>query len=42
MSAAAGVLAILGQSRLPRRNHDDENSKKRMVSSPEKSKGAST
>ena len=41
-TAAAGVLAILGQSRLPRRNHDDENSEKRMVSSPEKSKGAST
>ena len=41
-TAAAGVLAILGQSRLPRRNHDDEDSEKRMVSSPKKTKGAST
>ena len=41
-TAAAGVLAILGQSRLPRRHHDYEDSEKGMVSSPEKSKGAST
>ena len=41
-TAAAGVLAILGQSRLPRCNHDDEDSEERMVSSFEKSKGAST
>tara|TARA_B100002051_G_scaffold266523_1_gene293787 strand:+ start:1222 stop:1791 length:570 start_codon:yes stop_codon:yes gene_type:complete len=41
-TAAAGVLAILGQSRLPRRQHDYEDSEKGMVSSPEKSKGSST
>ena len=41
-TAAAGVLAILGQSRLPRRHHNDEDSEPPKVSSFEKSRGVST
>ena len=40
-TAAAGVLAILGRPRLSGRRHDDEDSEKPKVSSPEESKGAS-
>ncbi len=41
-TAAAGVLAILGRSRLPRRHHNDEDGEAGTASSPETSKDPST